>query len=160
MKPGNFVLRLNWPVFFSDKLSNFLFTKSILPLTIMSVRRQNRDIRSGPGDYDYNSSTSPDSLSLKTSSSPPGSDWCAPTLNPQKMAAETLGYMPLSKRRVVRLDRQTKILVGLAFLSGVIVHWTIGFVHRLTSFAPLSSALDNFQSMYVFLIFSLMNVVV
>ena len=81
-------------------------------------------------------------------------------LNPQRMATETLGYMPLSKKRVVRLDRQTKILVGLAFLAGIVVHWTIGFFHRLTSLAPLSSALDNFQSMYVFPIFPLKNVVV
>lgn len=162
MKPGNSVFRLNWPISFAGKLSNFRFTRSIPSLTMMSVRRQNRDVRSGPGDHDGSPFTSPD-LSLKTSSSPPGGDprrWCARMLNPQRMAAETLGYMPLSKKRVVRLDRQTKILVGLAFLAGIVVHWTIGFFHRLTSLAPLSSALDNFQSMCVFPLFPLKNVVV
>ena len=65
------------------------------------------------------------------------------------MASDTLGYMPLSKRRIARLDRQTKILLGLAFLGGVIVFWTVGFIQRLTSLGPLASALDNYQRMCV-----------
>ena len=63
------------------------------------------------------------------------------------MASDTLGYMPLSKRRVVRLDRQTKILLGLAFLAGIVVFWTIHTIQRWTSLGPLTSALDNYQRM-------------
>jgi len=70
------------------------------------------------------------------------------------MASDTLGYMPLSKRKVVRLDRQTKILMGLAFFAGVVVLWTVNYIQRLRSLGPLSSALDNYQRMCVFLLFS------
>lgn len=75
------------------------------------------------------------------------------------MASDTLGYMPLSKRRVPRLDRQTKILMGLAFLAGITLWWTVGYIRRVTSLGPLSSALDNYQQMCVSLI-SLANAVI
>lgn len=75
------------------------------------------------------------------------------------MVSDTLGYMPLSKRRVPRLDRQTKILMGLAFLAGLIVLWTVNYIRRLTSLGPLSSALDNYQRMCVFFV-SLVNAVI
>ena len=65
------------------------------------------------------------------------------------MVSDTLGYMPLSKRRITRLDRQTKIHLALGFVAGFIVLWTIGYVQRLTSLGPLSSALDNYQRMCV-----------
>ena len=68
----------------------------------------------------------------------------------QKMLSDALGYMPLSRRR---LDRQSKILLSLGFLSGIIVLWMIGLVRRLDSFGPSTSALDNYQSMCVSLSF-------
>jgi hypothetical protein len=64
------------------------------------------------------------------------------------MASDTLGYMPLSKRRISRLDRQTKILMCLAFFSGLTVFWTIGYFRRLNRLGPATSALDNYQKMY------------
>ena len=64
------------------------------------------------------------------------------------MASDTLGYMPLSKR-IVRLERQKMVLLGLGFLAGILVLQTIGFIQRSTSLAPLTSALDNYQEMCV-----------
>ena len=63
---------------------------------------------------------------------------------PSTMVSDTLGYMPLS--RVVRLDKQTKILLGLAFLAGIAVFWTIDAIQRRASLSPLTSALDNYRS--------------
>ena len=65
---------------------------------------------------------------------------------PSTMVSDTLGYTPLSKRRVVRLDKQTKILSGLAFLAGIAVFWTIDAIQRRASLSPLTSALDNYRS--------------
>ena len=62
------------------------------------------------------------------------------------MSPEALGYVPLAKRRVARLERQTKILLLLSLLGGIIVFWTI---RRSDSFGPSSSALDNYQRMCV-----------
>ena len=65
------------------------------------------------------------------------------------MSSDTLGYMPLSRRKLARLDRPTRILLCLAFLSGVFVFWTIGYIRRMNSLGALTSALDNYQEMCV-----------
>jgi len=65
------------------------------------------------------------------------------------MASDTLGYMPLSKRRVVRLEKQSKVLLAVGFLAGVVVFWIVAYIQRANSLGPLSSALDNYQRMCV-----------
>ena len=65
------------------------------------------------------------------------------------MASDTLGYMPLSKRRSIRLERQSKILLAVGFVAGLFVFWTIGYIQRMSSLGPLVSALDNYQRMCV-----------
>ena len=65
------------------------------------------------------------------------------------MASDTLGHVPLSKRRAVRLDKQTKILLGLAFLAAIMVFRMVHTIQRWTSLGPLMSALDGYQRMCV-----------
>jgi len=65
------------------------------------------------------------------------------------MASDTLGYMPLSKRRVVRLEKQSKVLLAIGFLAGVVVYWIITYIRRANSLGPLVSAMDNYQRMCV-----------
>lgn len=65
------------------------------------------------------------------------------------MASDTLGYMPLSRRRLARLDKQTKTLLCLAFLGGIFVFWTIDYVHSMNRLGPMTSAMDNYQKMCV-----------
>ena len=67
------------------------------------------------------------------------------------MSSEALGYIPLSNRGGNRLGGRTKVLICLAFVAGIICYRTIAY-HRaqgLANFGPLSSALDNYQRMFV-----------
>lgn len=95
-------------------------------------------------------SHSHDARTARTSDSP------SPIMpHSQKGSSDSLGYVPLSRRRT---DRRTKILLGLLFLGGIVVGYVL--CSNADGLGPKTSALDNYQRMCVLFFVLLMNVVV